>query len=200
MVGPFRLPFRALARTCGPGLGYTAAVTPEHVTIHLDADAGVLWDLFTLPSDMPIAPPMRSWRKGCEEVSYSSIGSSGFIESGVGGRVAMNCKEAASPMPVPHTWGTRAVFQAWAMAAIFLHSVKPPEEQRSGWRMSRAPSEIHRRKPVYPNRFSPAARWVSVRFLRALYPSRSSCARGSSKKWTPASRHPRRILRVAGAS
>jgi hypothetical protein len=75
-----------------------------------------------------------------------------------------------------------------------------PEEQRSGGRMSSAPSEIQRRKPVFPNRFSPAARWVSVRCLRVLYPSRSSGARGSSKKWTSASRHPRRILRVAGAS
>jgi hypothetical protein len=28
-----------------PGLGYPSAVALEHVTIHLDADAGVLWDL-----------------------------------------------------------------------------------------------------------------------------------------------------------
>src|SRR5215210_5854513 len=86
--------------------------------------------MLTLPSDMRTAPPIRSWRKGCEEVSYSSIGSSGFIDSGVGGRVAMNCSEAARAMPVPHTCGTRAVFHAWAMAAIFLHSVNPPEDER----------------------------------------------------------------------
>ena len=73
---------------------------------------------------MRTPPPIRWWRKGCEEVSYSSIGSSGFIDSGVGGKVAMNCREAASPMPVPHTCGTTAVFHAWAMAAI-LHSVNP---------------------------------------------------------------------------
>src|SRR5215208_111187 len=127
---------------------------------------------------MQTAPPIRFWRKGCEEVSYSSIGSSGFIDSGVGGKVAMNCREAASPMPVPQTCGMTAVFHAWARAAIFLHSVNPPEEQRSGWRMSRAPSEIQGRKPVFPNRFSPAARWVSVRCLKALYPSRSSGAIG----------------------
>ena len=42
----------------------------------------------------------------------------------------MNCREAARPMPVPQTWGTTEVFHAWAMAAIFLHSVKPPEEHQ----------------------------------------------------------------------
>jgi hypothetical protein len=52
----------------------------------------------TFPSSVEIAPYIRSARKGCEEVSYSSIGSSGFSESGVGGSVAMSCREAASPM------------------------------------------------------------------------------------------------------
>src|SRR5215203_2261136 len=146
-------------RNLWPGLGYRSAVAIERVAVYFDADAGFC-GMLTLPSDMRTASPIRSWRKGCEEVSYSSIGSSGFIDSGVGGKVAMNCREAASPMPVPQTCGMTAVFHAWARAAIFLHSVNPPEEQRSGWRMSRAPSEIQRRKPVFPNRFSPAARWV----------------------------------------
>ncbi len=44
----------------------------------------------------------------------------------------MNCKEAASPMPVPQTCGTTVVFHAWAMAAIFLHSVKPTGSNATG--------------------------------------------------------------------
>ena len=44
----------------------------------------------------------------------------------------MNCKEAASPMPVPQTCGTTVVFHAWAMAAIFLHSVKPTGNATGG--------------------------------------------------------------------
>src|SRR3712207_4097875 len=111
----------------------------------------------TLPFTAEIAPPMRSSRKGCDDVSYSSIGSSGFKDSGVGGGVAMSCKEAANPIPEPQTCGTTAVVHAWAKAAIFLHSVKPPEEQRSGCKMSRAPSDTQRRQPILPNRFSPAA-------------------------------------------
>src|ERR687894_2869572 len=111
---------------------------------------------------------MRSSGNGCDERSYSSIGSSGWRESGLGGRVDMNCREAASPTPVPQTWGTTEVFHACATAAIFLHSVKPPDEHRSGWRMSRAPSETQRRKPILPNTFSPAATYVAPRGLIAL--------------------------------
>src|SRR4028119_2283623 len=99
----------------------------------------------TFPCTAETAPPMRSARKGCDDLSYSSIGSSGFKDSGVGGSVAMNCKEAANPIPEPQTCGTTAVVHAWATAAIFLHSVNPPEEQRSGWRMSKAPSETQLR-------------------------------------------------------
>ena len=44
----------------------------------------------------------------------------------------MNCKEAASPMPVPQTCVTTVVFHAWAMAAIFLHSVKPTGSNATG--------------------------------------------------------------------
>lgn len=59
----------------------------EHVTVHLDADAGVLRD-----SHLAIRHPDGAAYEvpaGGVEVSHSSIGSYGFADSGVGGRVAM---------------------------------------------------------------------------------------------------------------
>ena len=75
-----------------PGLGSPSAVALERVAVYLDADAGVLRDLHLAVRHADcaaykvLAEGVRSWRKGCEEVSYSSIGSSGFIDSGVGDR------------------------------------------------------------------------------------------------------------------
>src|SRR5215207_4630800 len=82
-----------------PGLGYPSAVALERVAVYLDADAGFC-GILTLPSDMRTAPPIKSWRKGCEEVSYSSIGSSGFIDSGVGDRPPRTARRE-------RLWGSR---------------------------------------------------------------------------------------------
>src|ERR687898_534958 len=181
------------------GLGYPSAVAFERVAVYLYADAGVLRNPHLAVGHAHSA----AYKVLAEGVRGGVVLEHRLLRVHRQRRRGQGCHElqgGGEPYArAPHVRDDGGVPRL-GDGRYLLAFGEPPEEQRSGWRMSRAPSEIQRRKPVFPNRFSPAARWVSVRCLSALYPSRSSGARGSSKKWTSASRHPRRILRVAGAS
>ena len=82
----------------------------------------------------------------------------------------MNCKEAASPMPVPQTCGTTVVFHAWAMAAIFLHSVKPTGSNDGRRTRFGVPARLIRQWPCRAAYRSAAFKNARAGVVYALFP------------------------------
>jgi len=60
---------------------------------------------------------------------------------------ALKCRLDTRATAEENEWGTQGMFQALAMAAIFLASVMPPHQVASGWAISIAWCRIRSRKP-----------------------------------------------------